>query len=128
MILIAQRTLTGQRRRRGPLSSFRRHPLFREAMEVFEISVEATGEYREQLEAWRSGNAPQPAPDAEGPRKRKRRRRRRRGQGPSIVGGSPPPGQEQGVAGPTEEAGADEPETDDDSESDGEPDAAGEEN
>jgi poly(A) polymerase len=77
MILIAQRTLTGQRRRRGSLMSFRRHPLFHEALAVFEIAVEATGEYREVLEAWKSGSAPRiAASDVEAPRRRRRRRRR----------------------------------------------------
>ncbi len=85
MILIAQRTLSGQRRRRGALAAFRRHPLFNEALTVFEISVEATGEFREQLDAWKAGGAPKTAPGAEGPRKRKRRRRRRTG-GPRAEG------------------------------------------
>ncbi len=60
MILLAQATLSGQRRRRGGLASFRRHPLFAEALTVFELSVEATGEHRAELEAWRSGGAPMP--------------------------------------------------------------------
>ncbi len=87
MILLAQATLTGQRRRRGGLASFRRHPLYGEALTVFELSVEATGEHREALEAWKSGGAPAPAPG--GPPSdggRRRRRRRRRGPRP----GSPP--------------------------------------
>ena len=87
MILLAQATLTGQRRRRGGLASFRRHPLFQEALTVFELSVEATGEHRAELEAWRSGGAPTPAaagPSPEGGRRRRRRRRR----GPRA--GSPP--------------------------------------
>ncbi len=79
MILVAQRTLSGQRRRRGSLNQFRRHPLFNESLTVFEIWVEATGEYREQLDAWKGGGAPQPAADADGPRKKRRRRRKRRG-------------------------------------------------
>ncbi|MGA9523412.1 MAG: polynucleotide adenylyltransferase PcnB [Myxococcaceae bacterium] len=85
MILIAQRTLSGQRRRRGALAAFRRHPLFNEALTLFEISVEATGEFRDQLEAWKAGGAPKTAPGAEGPHKRKRRRRRRTG-GPRPEG------------------------------------------
>jgi poly(A) polymerase len=87
MILLAQATLSGQRRRRGGLASFRRHPLFQEALTVFELSVEATGEHRAELEAWRSGGAPTPAaagPSPEGGRRRRRRRRR----GPRA--GSPP--------------------------------------
>ncbi len=82
LLLLAQRTLTGERRRRG--AAFRRHPLFNEAMTVFEISVEATGEFREALEAWKSGEVPpvraEGAPaEGEGGRKRRRRRRRRGG-------------------------------------------------
>jgi poly(A) polymerase len=94
MILLAQATLSGQRRRRGGLASFRRHPLFQEALTVFELSVEATGEHREALEAWRSGGAPSPpsgGPPAEGGRRRRRRRRRgpRSGQPPGGGGGGP---------------------------------------
>jgi poly(A) polymerase len=66
--------------------SFRRHPLFNEALTVFEIWVDATGEHREALEKWKSGDAPLPQADAEGPPKRRRRRRRRR-----PGGESPPP-------------------------------------
>ncbi|AEI65981.1 polynucleotide adenylyltransferase PcnB [Corallococcus macrosporus] len=92
MLLLAQRTLTGERRRRS--AAFKRHPLFSEALTVFEMTVEATGENREQLEAWKAGEVPQPraaasadgdASDAGGQRKRRRRRRRRR---PSSSGGS----------------------------------------
>ena len=81
MVLLAQRTLAGDRRRRGSLASFRRHPLFSEALTVFEMGVEATGEGRDALEAWRSGGAPQVKPGAEVPSGRRRRRRRRRGGG-----------------------------------------------
>ena len=102
MILFAQKTLSGERRRRGSLASFRRHPLFNEALVVFEIHVEATGEGREALEAWKSGAAPQvpqqqgAAPEG-GPRKRRRRRRRRggggaqSGEGGESSEGAPPP-------------------------------------
>ncbi len=91
MLLIAQRTLTGERRRRGSLSSFRHHPLFNEALTVFEISVEASGEHKDALEAWKAGAAPNVKPDAEGPTRR-RRRRRRGGAGRSGEGeGSKPP-------------------------------------
>ncbi|ATB46902.1 polynucleotide adenylyltransferase PcnB [Corallococcus macrosporus] len=91
MLLLAQRTLTGERRRRS--AAFKRHPLFSEALTVFEMTVEATGENREQLEAWKAGEVPQPRAaaadgeesDAGGQRKRRRRRRRRR---PSANGGS----------------------------------------
>ena len=88
MILLAQATLSGQRRRRGGLASFRRHPLFQEALTVFELSVEATGEHREALEAWRSGGAP--TPPAQGPTPdggRRRRRRRRKGPRPGPPSG-----------------------------------------
>ena len=90
MILLAQATLSGQRRRRGGLGSFRRHPLFQEALTVFELSVEATGEHREALEAWKSGGAPTPpagGPHAEGGRRRRRRRRRGPRPGPPPGGG-----------------------------------------
>ncbi|MFZ5468938.1 MAG: polynucleotide adenylyltransferase PcnB [Myxococcota bacterium] len=78
VILIAQRTLSGERRRRGPPGAFRRHPLFNEALTVFEISVEATGRFQEALAAWKAGAAPEPQPGAEGAGRRRRRRRRRR--------------------------------------------------
>jgi poly(A) polymerase len=94
LLLLAQRTLTGERRRRS--ASFRRHPLFHEALTVFDLSVEATGEFREALEAWKSGELPPVRPEAvagEGEGVRKRRRRRRRGGRP---GGG---GAEQGSGG-----------------------------
>ncbi len=84
MLLLAQPTLAGERRRRGGLATFRRHPLFAEALKVFEVWVEATGEKREALEAWNTGGAPQPAANAPGPRKRRRRRGRGRG-GPAAA-------------------------------------------
>lgn len=84
MILFAQRTLSGERKRRGSLASFRRHPLFNESLAVFEISVEATGEFREQLEAWKSGTVPAVTGTAaegaaEGSTAGRPKRRRRRG-------------------------------------------------
>lgn len=89
MLLLAQPTLAGERKRRGGLITFRKHPLFREALKVFEVWVKATDERREQLEAWRSGGAPNTSPDAPGPvgGGRKRRRRRRRGGGGGANGG-----------------------------------------
>jgi len=90
MILLAQATLSGQRRRLGGLASFRRHPLFQESLTVFELSVEATGEHREALDAWRSGGAPSPPTGGtppEGGRRRRRRRRRGPRQGPPGEGG-----------------------------------------
>ena len=90
MILIAQRTLSGQRRRRGGLMSFRKHPLFNESLKVFEVWVEATDEFREELEQWKTGAAPIPSADAPAmPGGRKRRRRRKRG-GPKGADGAAP--------------------------------------
>ena len=91
MILSAQRTLAGERRRRGGLGTFRQHPLFEESFKVFRVWVEATGERRAALEAWDAGNAPEPTADAPGPIKKKRRRRRRGGGGNTPSSGSPPP-------------------------------------
>ncbi len=88
MILMAQRTMAGLRRRRGGLMGFRGHPLFGESLAVFEVWVRATGEHQDQLEKWRAGGAPQPSTEAPGPRRRRRRRRRGgAGDGP----GGPPP-------------------------------------
>jgi poly(A) polymerase len=92
MLLLAQRTLSGERRRRS--AAFKRHPLFSEALTVFEMTVEATSEGREQLDAWKSGEVPPPRADAAdsegsdagGQRKRKRRRRRRRPSGGGASG------------------------------------------
>lgn len=95
MVLMAQRTLAGLRRRRGGLMGFRGHPLFNEALAVFEVWVRATGEYKDQLEKWKSGAAPQPVADAPGPRRRRRRRRRGPGgggdEGEAGSPGAPPP-------------------------------------
>ncbi|OJH39448.1 poly(A) polymerase [Cystobacter ferrugineus] len=82
LLLIAQRTLSGERRKKT--GAFRRHPLFADALVVFEISVEATGRHRDALEAWKRGDVPSPRPSstegaaAEGDGSRRRRRRRRR--------------------------------------------------
>jgi poly(A) polymerase len=76
MILLAQRTLAGQRRRRHGLKSFRGHPLFKESLLVFEVWVRATGEHQQALEQWKSGGAPTPTVDAPSPKRRSRRRRR----------------------------------------------------
>ncbi|MCY1045252.1 polynucleotide adenylyltransferase PcnB [Corallococcus sp. bb12-1] len=92
MLLLMQRTLSGERRKKT--GAFRRHPLFNEALAVFAMTVEATGEGREALEAWQSGEVPPQrasasgAADAEGPRRKRRRRRRRRTGGGSGEGGS----------------------------------------
>jgi poly(A) polymerase len=109
MLLLAQRTLSGERRRRS--AAFKRHPLFNEALAVFEMTVEATGEGREQLEAWKAGEVPPPRADASdegseggGQRKRRRRRRRRRPAGGGASGegssspGSPASGSDAGEA------------------------------
>ncbi|OJT23610.1 poly(A) polymerase [Archangium sp. Cb G35] len=129
LLLIAQRTLTGERRRRT--GAFRRHPLFNDALIVFEISVEATGQHREALEAWKRGELP-PLKSAEGateggeaPRKRRRRRRRGgrktgAGEGASATGAPVSPGGEAAEPGDDSEgddadSGAD---SDGDSESD----------
>ncbi|HME91259.1 MAG TPA: polynucleotide adenylyltransferase PcnB [Myxococcaceae bacterium] len=77
-ILLAQAVLSGERRRRGSLARFRRHPIFDAALAVFEISVEATGEHREALEAWKSGSVPSLSPAAPALATRRRRRRRRK--------------------------------------------------
>jgi poly(A) polymerase len=76
MILLAQRTMAGLRRRRGGLMGFRGHPMFNESLAVFEVWVETTNEHREALAKWKAGAAPSLAVDAEGPRRRRRRRRR----------------------------------------------------
>jgi hypothetical protein len=81
MILLSQKTLAGLRRRRGGLQGFRAHPLFNESLAVFEVWVKATGEHQAALDSWKTGSAPQVAPDAEGPRRRRRRRRRGGGGG-----------------------------------------------
>ncbi|KFE63223.1 Poly(A) polymerase [Hyalangium minutum] len=130
LLLLAQRTLTGERRRRT--GAFRRHPLFGEAMTVFEISVEATGEFREALEAWKGGELPPARPEgasaeggAEPGRKRRRRRRRRNGSG--RQGGN---GEAAASSSPQAEASGSSAEAEDDSgpDTDGpdEPDAADE--
>ncbi|RKI72768.1 polynucleotide adenylyltransferase PcnB [Corallococcus sp. AB049A] len=92
MLLLMQRTLSGERRRKT--GAFRRHPLFNEALAVYAMTVEATGEGREALEAWQAGEVPPPragansGADAEGPRRKRRRRRRRRGNGSGEGSGS----------------------------------------
>ena len=93
MMLLAQSTLAGRRRRRGSPGTFRRHPLFHEALTVFSCTVEATGRGEAELQAWKSGQAPAPAPSTSPPAGRRRRRRRggRRGGGgrPPAGSGSP---------------------------------------
>ena len=91
MLLLAQATLSGRRRRRGGLGSFRRHPLFNEALTVFACTVEATGEGAAELQAWQSGGSPA-GPGAPAVRKRRRRRRGGQGGGTTSPGGAPPGG------------------------------------
>jgi poly(A) polymerase len=122
LLLLAQRTLSGERRRRG--AAFRRHPLFGEALTVFELSVEATGEFREALNTWKSGEVPTARPEAaaaEGDAGRKRRRRRRRRGGrksgsSEAAGASSEAGLAEGVG---LEASDDASDDDSDEESDG---------
>lgn len=90
LMLLAQATLSGQRRRRGSLSSFQRHPLFKESLIVFACTVEATGQGTAELAAWQSGQVPAPLPGAEVVGGRRRRRRRRGGRG--GTGGAGPAG------------------------------------
>ncbi len=97
MILLAQKTLSGQRRRRGGLASFRRHPLFNEALKVFEVWVLATGDHYHELELWKSGSAPEPTGDAPGPGRRRRRRRRGKGGAPGQATGGGGEGGEPGA-------------------------------
>ncbi|MBN1205233.1 MAG: polynucleotide adenylyltransferase PcnB [Myxococcaceae bacterium] len=110
LLLLAQRTLTGERRRRS--ASFRKHPLFGEALTVFEISVEATGEFREALEAWKSGELPPvrteaAAGEGEPGRKRRRRRRRKGGRQGGGAEAAAPSGEANESAGAAEDTGSD---------------------
>jgi poly(A) polymerase len=101
MMLLAQATLSGQRRRRGNLASFRRHPLFNESLTVFACTVEATGEGEAELQAWQSGQAPVPRPGTDPAGGRRRRRRRRGGRGGPGGGPSGPGAPGGGAAGGT---------------------------
>jgi poly(A) polymerase len=89
-LLWTQKTLSGERRRRGSLAGFRKHPLFPDGLALFELSVEATGEHSAELAAWREGGAPQVSADPAGLPARRRRRRRGRGRGPGPEGAEPP--------------------------------------
>jgi poly(A) polymerase len=89
-LLWAQRTLSGERRRRGSLNSFRTHPLFEDALALFELSVEATGQFAPELAAWKEGKAPMPAEGAPALPRKRRRRRRRGGAGASAQPPSSP--------------------------------------
>ena len=119
LLLLAQRTLTGKRGRRS--QSFRRHPLFNEALAVFELSVEATGEFRDALAAWKAGEVPPQrtevaSADSDAVRKRRRRRRRRgpRPGGPSEGNGAEASGNGGSDGGGSDGGGSDEGSSDDD--------------
>lgn len=92
MLLWAQAVLSGERRRRRSLSSFRKHPVFPDALVLLEIAADATGQGVEMVERWRSGkpvDLPPPVGEPAGTgRKRRRRRHRKRGQGSED--GTPP--------------------------------------
>jgi poly(A) polymerase len=90
MILMAQPTLAGRRRRRGGLAGFRSYPLFDEALSVFEAWATVSEEHREAAGHWRAGGSPTLAPDAQG----SRRRRRRRGRRPADAPAASPPSNE----------------------------------
>jgi len=78
MVLMAQPILSGQRAPRRSPGNFRRFPLFEEALTLFAISVEATGEHQDLLAAWMGGGTPPlPAGGAQTTRRRRRRRPRR---------------------------------------------------
>ncbi|HEY3448940.1 MAG TPA: polynucleotide adenylyltransferase PcnB [Myxococcales bacterium] len=102
LLLWAEGVLSGERRRRRSLASFRRHPIFDDALILFEIGTEATGRGKDLVEQWKAGQVPtviekQREADQQGgvAGDGKRRRRRRRGRGgrggPRDEGpGSPP--------------------------------------
>jgi poly(A) polymerase len=127
LLLIAQRTLSGERRRRT--GAFRRHPMFEDALTVFAISVEANGEYREALAAWKRGELPPlprsaggGAPEGEAAPRKKRRRRRRSGSSRAGAGEGGAGATAAGTEGAESESGdsgeSEEPESDSGSESD----------
>src|SRR5690606_26817522 len=90
-LLFAQQILSGERRRRGGQASFRRHPIYGDALRLFEMTVKATGEHREALDAWQAGSAPGPSGGEGSSRPRRQRRPRRRG---GQGGGAPTNGGE----------------------------------
>ena len=88
LLLWAEGVLSGERRRRRSLASFRRHPIFADALTLFEICVEATGVGKETVEQWKAGQVPavieqqrQAAEGLAGTGRKRRRRRRGRGGG-----------------------------------------------
>ncbi|MBI5547497.1 MAG: polynucleotide adenylyltransferase PcnB, partial [Deltaproteobacteria bacterium] len=83
-LLWAEGVLSGERRRRRSLASFRRHPTFPDALLLLEIGAEATGKGAEAVARWKEGKVPEALeakPVDGGGAKKKRRRRRRRGGG-----------------------------------------------
>ncbi|MCL2012665.1 MAG: polynucleotide adenylyltransferase PcnB [Cystobacterineae bacterium] len=53
-LLNAQRILAGQRKYKGGLNHFREHALFEDALKVFEIWSAATGQFPNELKAWKT--------------------------------------------------------------------------
>ena len=97
MLLWAEGILSGERRRRRSLASFRRHPVFPDAITLLEIGSEATGKGADVVAKWKEGKVPEAVRPAEGePGHRKRRRRRRRRGGPEGSEGSAPSTPETG--------------------------------
>ncbi len=99
-LLWAQSVLIGERKRRKSLSSFRRHPVFPDALTVLEIGVHATGKGADALARWMEGGpvtpvAAAPGEEEQGRNKRRRSRggRRRRGgdRGERSDSSGPPP-------------------------------------
>jgi len=68
-VLSAQRILAGQRKYKGGLKLFRENALFEEALTVFEMWSAATGQFSEELKAWKQER--EPALKASPRRKRK---------------------------------------------------------
>jgi poly(A) polymerase len=91
MLLWAEGVLSGERRRRRSLASFRRHPVFTDALTLLEIGADATGKGAEIVARWKEGKVPELAPPVEGEGRKKRRRRRRRRGGKGEAEGSVPP-------------------------------------
>jgi poly(A) polymerase len=107
LLLLAQKALHGERRRRGSPTRFLRSPHFADALALMEMSVRVTGEGQEPLRRWqqREGAArahPGPgesngetsldsAPSGESPRRGQRSRRGRRRPGEDRPTHPPPP-------------------------------------
>lgn len=116
-LLYAQKTLSGERRRRRSLASFKRAPHFGDALELFAFRVAATGQGEDLLERWRSGGEVEPVegaepslegPAGEGGRRKRRRRRRRGGNGGSGGESKGAPAGEASSAESSDEGGSDE--------------------